>query len=551
MKPKPADEDEYESLRDDSRLDSRSLDRIWRQSQSSAAGSSKEGAGAERRRGKLISLLHLAFALVPALILLGTSECILFLLGEGDPENALHLSRGFDPTGRYLVPDDSAPGAYRKQMFDGQWPEVVIPPKSGRFRIALFGGSNTQGFPHAFLEQELNRNATPGAGRFEVVNLGRRGYGSRRVAILCAQAACVEPDLYLIYSGHNEFVERGFEIDLEAQWSDDWIQRTAKVAERLRTFQVLVAWMSAGATTASSSVPPEQWKWEHDKFAAFTYEQARERFELYRGNLREMIQSARARGAKVLLSTLIANHFSMPYASAFGAELTAQEKTRFQLHLAEAQAAIPERFHAILAGNAQTRILEPDWRSPAKDGLQSFPEGDLLRADVTRPRVREAKWPPAERWSPKVVPFLKSMTLFHERRLEEGERARLAEAIEHLDQALGICADHPIALYASAAVRYLHGGDDEEAARRFRAAARYDRAPRKANDAINDIVREVAREFTADPAVRFFDAEAEFRSRVPLGLIGWEWMTDDCHLHEGVKLELMREFARVLLEPWG
>jgi tetratricopeptide (TPR) repeat protein len=241
----------------------------------------------------------------------------------------------------------------------------------------------------------------------------------------------------------------------------------------------------------------------------------------------------------------------MPYASAVRRNATTEEKGRFQQLLARARSGIPTRFRAIVARNAEERIFEPDWRSPAKDGSQGIPEGDLLRAGVSRPSVREANWPPAEKWSPKIVPFMKSMTLFHERRLEGEERTELAEAIEHLDRALAIFPDHPIALYESAALRYLHGGDDEEAARRFRSAARYDRAPRKANDAINQIVREVAREFAADPLVRLYDAEAEFSSRVPLGLIGWEWMTDDCHLHEGVRRELMRSFARAILEPWG
>ncbi|MBL8899258.1 MAG: hypothetical protein JNM84_16600 [Planctomycetes bacterium] len=551
MTPDPAEVGDPRTTGSDPGLDARSLDRIWNDGELSRAETAPGSPAGEQRRGKRFSLLHLAFAFVPALFLLASTEGLLFLLGMGHPEDTLHLSRGFDPTARYLVPDDSAPGAHRTQMFDGQLPEVVIPPKSGRFRVAMFGGSNTQGFPHAFLERELNRNAAAGEARFEVVNLGRRGYGSTRVAILCAQAACVEPDLYLIYSGHNEFVERGFEIDLEKQWSGDWVQRTADLAHHLRTFQVLVGWMSDGSSSAASGVRPEEWKWEHSKFAALTYEQTKERFEIYRGNLRKMIRSARARGAKVLLCTLIANHFSRPYASAFGASATAEAKERFQSHRTQAHAAIPERFRTILAGELEARILEPDWRYSSGDASQSFPEGHLLRAEVTRPSLREAEWPPAEKWSPKIVPFMTSMTKFHERRLADDERAKLAEAIEHLDRALALFPDHPFALYESAACRYLHGGDDAEAARRFRAAARYDRAPRKANDAINDIVREVAREFAADPLVRFCDAEAEFSSRVPLGLIGWEWMTDDCHLHEGVRRELMRSFARVILEPWG
>lgn len=56
------------------------------------------------------------------------------------------------------------------------------PPKPPNLRrIVLLGGSNTQRFPRAVLEQELAQRSESTGLEFEVVNLGRAGFGSQRV----------------------------------------------------------------------------------------------------------------------------------------------------------------------------------------------------------------------------------------------------------------------------------------------------------------------------------------------------------------------------------
>ncbi|MFW6168867.1 MAG: hypothetical protein ACODAD_00150 [Planctomycetota bacterium] len=44
--------------------------------------------------------------------------------------------------------------------------------------------------------------------RWEVVNAGGVGYASYRVAKLMEELVRYEPDLFIIYSGHNEFLKR-------------------------------------------------------------------------------------------------------------------------------------------------------------------------------------------------------------------------------------------------------------------------------------------------------------------------------------------------------
>src|SRR5262245_8804915 len=118
-------------------------------------------------------------------------------------------SRGFDPAEPYLVKtEDSPEGGLTTHLFDGGAHELQIPPKGQRKRVLLMGGSNTRLLPEAFLQKLLNE---PGArDEYEVINLGRHGYGSGRERLLFEQALVLEPDVVFLYSGHNEFVEKEY-----------------------------------------------------------------------------------------------------------------------------------------------------------------------------------------------------------------------------------------------------------------------------------------------------------------------------------------------------
>lgn len=80
------------------------------------------------------------------------------------------------------------------------------------YRIFTVGGSTTQGRPfdhkvsfggwlQAFLDE-----AEPGR-NWEVINAGGSSYASYRVAKLMQELVQYQPDLFIVYSGHNEFLE--------------------------------------------------------------------------------------------------------------------------------------------------------------------------------------------------------------------------------------------------------------------------------------------------------------------------------------------------------
>ena len=80
------------------------------------------------------------------------------------------------------------------------------------FRVFCLGGSTVQGRPYSvetsfttWLKLNL-RAALPGTD-FEVVNCGGISYASYRLVPIMRELLEYEPDLFIIYTGHNEFLE--------------------------------------------------------------------------------------------------------------------------------------------------------------------------------------------------------------------------------------------------------------------------------------------------------------------------------------------------------
>ena len=83
---------------------------------------------------------------------------------------------------------------------------------AGTFRIFCLGGSASAGWPHptneiysAYLESALSL-AYPDR-KIEVLNVSAQAYAAYRVRLILGEVVSFQPDLIVIYSGNNEFLE--------------------------------------------------------------------------------------------------------------------------------------------------------------------------------------------------------------------------------------------------------------------------------------------------------------------------------------------------------
>lgn len=497
--------------------------------------------------------LRVALVLGPLVVLLALVEGALVLLGLGEPSRQ-HTARGFDSALHYLTRGDD--GAWHTRLFDDPEREQRIPPRDERKRVLLFGGSNTQLFPEVVLEDLLNgvvgRWAAAGdddaplartVGAWEVINLGREGYGSARVAILVEQAcAALRPDVVVIYSGNNEFVELGFREELERSGvADGWVARTLG---GLRTFGVLREAFESGETVPVDVVQdPAQRPVSRAENAAV--------WERYRENLTRMCAAAGEAGAEVVLCTVLGNLLSPPFVGPSAAELGPQLADDIQGMRNRGMQHIPEAFRAGLRPPERLRVrswyrrrwtgdLDPEYVPPALRPLTGPLAEGAASSGPDSGSVAGAHWPDPAGWGDDARALMETVARVLTADTSD-LRAQLERARSPLRNALERAPEHAHVLYDMGLLTWLLG-DSERAVRWFKEAQNADRAPHCANELSNAVVRQVA----AEQGARLADVVWGFQRGCPDGLVSYELLMDHCHLQPGARIALMRQLASML-----
>jgi len=94
---------------------------------------------------------------------------------------------------------------FRPESFD-------VVKSENEFRIFVLGGSTVQGRPYAIETSfttwlELSLQAAAPERDWQVVNCGGVSYASYRLVPILEEVLAYEPDLIILYTGHNEFLE--------------------------------------------------------------------------------------------------------------------------------------------------------------------------------------------------------------------------------------------------------------------------------------------------------------------------------------------------------
>ncbi len=489
--------------------------------------------------------------LLAVLVALVGAELGLRAADAGDPMQRVAARAGLNDFARYVAPDELLPGGWRTQLFAEAGAELKIPPRDRRVRVLLLGGANTSAVDEGGLQARLDELS--GAGRFEVVNLGRPGFGSERLLIMGRQAvAALRPDVVVIRSGHGEWIEPGLGAELAAGLRPEG-------RDRWRVLNVMAGWLDPSPldVVVDGGPDPEPLRRWPDGHAALTFACTERVLEAFRRNLAGLLDAAHDAGARCVLGTVAGNMLYLPVMPAHSRALDPARQAEFDRLRGQAHAAVPGRliaglirtgpdrppvrlvfrhWGAELAGNQN-----PDFR-PSSQGRVA-PKLRGLPTLVNGPPV----WPDPQLWDPSVHELLGTLSAFHARELSEQELASVRHAAELVEQALAIDPGHAHAAFEAGLYHYL-AGDLERASQRLDDAAALDLRPNRGNRRLNGSVRELA---AAHPDVSLVDVERIVRQAFPDGVTGYELFADAAHLHTGAQAEVARLFVPAILKAAG
>ncbi len=268
---------------------------------------------AEQSRTRARVLRNLAFALVAVSIVLVALELLARLSGAARyrsndsplPFQSLGLppsAPGPSPDSLVLMPSDGTTGARRT---------LVAPARKSGFRILTFGGSATYGWgfsPLASFSGKLQKGLlglSPPV-PVEVVNMGVCGWNSTQVRAFLQQALeSVEPDLVVIYSGNNEFIDLQA-LKVAARYYSAETEYLRRRLNRSHLYRLLRAAITPSAPPqpgpAGRPVPIRE-----GLKASLTDEDRAVASWVYHRNLSAMVTSAREHGTPIMLATVADN----------------------------------------------------------------------------------------------------------------------------------------------------------------------------------------------------------------------------------------------------
>jgi tetratricopeptide (TPR) repeat protein len=295
------------------------------QNQRDSKAGGLKAADEEGPRHKLSVGRKMLFGLVTVAGLIGGLEVVLALCGvrpvlySEDPfvgfasNIPLYVEKTDSSGHKVLVTSPN-----KLKFFNGQeFPKVKRP---GTYRIFCLGGSTTYGRPFWDMTsfcgwlRELLAVADPSR-TYEVINAGGISYASYRVALVMEELSQYDPDLFIVYSGHNEFLERRTYHEIRER--SGFRMAAEALLCRLRTYSALrrtldsVVNKPTGQEAERYTLPGEVVTLlDHAVgLSAYTRDDTLKEqvLEHYRFNLNRMVDIARSSGAEIILVTPASN----------------------------------------------------------------------------------------------------------------------------------------------------------------------------------------------------------------------------------------------------
>jgi tetratricopeptide (TPR) repeat protein len=227
-------------------------------------------------------------------------------------------------------------------------------------RIFCLGGSTTFGRPYfyktafpAWLQLILKDLDT--SKEYEVINAGGVSYASYRLVNLMNELVNYQPDMFIVYTGQNEFLEDRTYENLAHE--SPFIRRLRENLNQLRTYSLLrKVWLNVSGRQARDGEKKFHMAGEVNAILdrsfgldQYTRDDARERAvqEHFEINLHRMVAISKSHGIQLMFIVPPSNEkdFS-PFKSEFSRALTAQELQRWKDAYRNARAALARHEYA-------------------------------------------------------------------------------------------------------------------------------------------------------------------------------------------------------------
>ena len=282
------------------------------------------------------------------------------------PPHYVDFGLGFNDDSRIFVASSLQPGymetdpakrvSFVRQRFLRDKP-------AGVFRIVALGGSSVNQLEPEFkkLERDLSAQFDP-FDQVEIINCGGLAYGSHRLVLVMREMLEYQPDLILLYTGHNEFEEieqlslSGLkQLSFERTISKSAIIRF--IRDRKADYQLNRLEKEHNQRLLSREEPVSD-----SNFArAWTYEfgdqDVRDRMQSYAHNLRLILATARDQQVPVIMGTVSSN-LLRPYLPRDAARRYEQVYELWKAGAADEGLRLAKQILAETAGRHQCSDLE-------------------------------------------------------------------------------------------------------------------------------------------------------------------------------------------------
>lgn len=254
---------------------------------------------------------YCGIGLLPVFLIV-VAELSLRLLGVGQDYSLVIQDQGNE---EYFVVNPEMVSKYFPDPafsgfgYENKWPREK---SKNTFRIAALGGSTTAGFPYfyngsfpAILKQTLQEKYPEV--NIELANLGMSAISSTVVKDIARQTPAVQPDVVVIYMGHNEFYGVFGATWKPAFLNYNWIKSAIISLQESRLYQSIknILRTSAGNNSDNAATVMEKM----GKGRLFSADDpAREKvFRQFYGNLDKILQIFKHAGIPVILCSVTSN----------------------------------------------------------------------------------------------------------------------------------------------------------------------------------------------------------------------------------------------------